>query len=237
MSSVTVGWKLKFWFEFFPIEEIFENDLNILYVECQKQIHWLSTDDASQLCYHTNHSITAHRRSRKSRPSPPQTSNTSLSLHRRLCGYATCAENNKKSSPNRGRGSTARGLVRCGVCLRAGHRGRRPNFRTRPCTPTREPQGTWHQRQTEADLTVGSCPDKGPLTTVRGWGTWDQATHPLTGQCNAWGENTPTACSMWTVLLLCRDMRVVWSGDVSSARWRTSWCFHLDHGHNFIRAF
>uniref|UniRef100_A0A665ULL8 Uncharacterized protein n=1 Tax=Echeneis naucrates TaxID=173247 RepID=A0A665ULL8_ECHNA len=29
----------------------------------------------------------------------------------RLCGYATCAENNKKSSPNPGRGSTARGLV------------------------------------------------------------------------------------------------------------------------------
>uniref|UniRef100_A0A672HQM7 Uncharacterized protein n=1 Tax=Salarias fasciatus TaxID=181472 RepID=A0A672HQM7_SALFA len=24
----------------------------------------------------------------------------------RLCGYATCAENNKKSSPNRGRGCT-----------------------------------------------------------------------------------------------------------------------------------
>uniref|UniRef100_A0A672ZEI8 Uncharacterized protein n=1 Tax=Sphaeramia orbicularis TaxID=375764 RepID=A0A672ZEI8_9TELE len=29
----------------------------------------------------------------------------------RLCGYATCAENNKKSSLNLGRGSTARGLL------------------------------------------------------------------------------------------------------------------------------
>uniref|UniRef100_A0A7N8XV29 Uncharacterized protein n=1 Tax=Mastacembelus armatus TaxID=205130 RepID=A0A7N8XV29_9TELE len=41
----------------------------------------------------------------------------------RLCGYATCAENNKKSSPNRGRGSTARDLVsirhffQCGLRL------------------------------------------------------------------------------------------------------------------------
>ncbi|MEQ2240831.1 hypothetical protein ILYODFUR_019109 [Ilyodon furcidens] len=80
----------------------------------------------------------------------------------RLCGYATCAENNKKSSLNQERGSTTQNPVRCMVCLRVGHREKRPNYTTHPCMPTREPQGTLHQRQTEADFTVGSCPDKHP---------------------------------------------------------------------------
>lgn len=99
----------------------------------------------------------------------------------RLCGYATCAENNKKSSPNRGNGSIAQGRVKCGAFLREGHRGKRPNCRTRLCTPTRESQVTWDHLQTEADLTAGFYPDRRRLTTIQGYGTLDLVTHPLTG--------------------------------------------------------
>ncbi len=73
---------------------------------------------------------------------------TSCSLTIRWCGYATCAENNKKSSPSQGPGSTAAQGAPCPrvwVTLTAATkrllRKRRPNFRKPHCF-TRGLQGT-----------------------------------------------------------------------------------------------
>lgn len=114
--------------------------------------------------------ITAHHRIfLKSQSLPDDLTLFNLpSLPFRLCGYATCAENNKKSSPNQESGSTARSRVKCMGCLKVDHREKRPNCRTSPYTSTRHPQGIWHQPQAEADLTVGFCPDRHPLTMVQG---------------------------------------------------------------------
>ena len=102
--------------------------------------------------------------------------------HHRSCGYATCAENNKKSSPSRGRGSTGRAL---GRRLRAGRRVRRPGCRTRPSTPTtREPRGTPPRcrRPNGADPEEGSCLGSPPSTTEPRRGTPGRATCSSTGQ-------------------------------------------------------
>ncbi len=107
---------------------------------------------------------------------------TSCSLTVRWCGYATCAENNKKSSPSQGPGSTvAQGAPcpRVRVTLTAAtkrlRRKRRPNFRKPHCC-TRGLQGT------AAELQDSRA--RRPSTTTP---VWSPTTLWATGECRWYG--------------------------------------------------
>lgn len=101
-----------------------------------------------------------------------------LFSHVRWCGYATCAENNKKSSPSQGPGSTAAQGAPCPrvwVTLTAATkrllRKRRPNFRKPHCC-TRGLQGTAAELQ-------DSRARRPSITTP----VWSPTTLWATGEC------------------------------------------------------
>lgn len=102
---------------------------------------------------------------------------TSCSVTIRWCGYATCAENNKKSSPSQGPGSTAaqgtpcpRVRVTLGAATKRLRRRRRPNCRKPRCC-TRGLQGT-------AAVLQDSCARRPSTTTL----VWSPTTLWATGE-------------------------------------------------------
>ncbi len=119
---------------------------------------------------------------------------TSCSLTVRWCGYATCAENNKKSSPSQGPGSTAAQGAPCPrvwVTLTAATkrllRKRRPNFRKPHCC-TRGLQGT------AAELQDSRA--RRPSTTTP---VWSPTTLWATGECRWYG---------WMCFLVLKHLRL-----------------------------
>lgn len=107
----------------------------------------------------------------------------------RLCGYATCAENNRKSSLSPGNGCAAGSPLRPNgqPPLRGpgDHGWRRPPARRRPSSRVRplprEPRGTSpHPRLTGADPPGSSASDRSG--TARGRSVLNQATCLLTGE-------------------------------------------------------